>query len=151
MERQTSVSPDHSAARSRLPAEPDGIGQVTVPAVAIDPVTTPTSSCNMLSGAMQVGSTVTITTNTGATVEQVTYPTPTTWIAGLCNLPEGDTVVSVTAVSPSGQVASDTVTVAYNAGGGAVAVPGIGPFGIVATMAGLMFLASRKRTRCETK
>ena len=124
-----------------------GIGLTSVPAVAVDPVTPPTSSCTTLTGAMQVGSTVVITTDTGATVGAITYPTPTTWTAQLCDLSQGDTIVTITATGPGGQQTPTTVTVSYDPGGGGVPVPAMGPTGVIVTMAGLIFFAFRGRRR----
>jgi hypothetical protein len=128
-----------------------GIGQVTVPAVAINPVTPPTTSSVTLSGVVQVESSLSITTNNGATVGQITYPSPTTWLAIVASLPDGTTVVTVTATSPSGQVTSNSIPVTYNSGSGSVAVPAMGPLGVIVTLAGLMMIAYRKQTECGTK
>jgi hypothetical protein len=128
-----------------------GIGQVTVPGVTINPVTPPTTSSVTLSGVIQVGSSLSITTNSGAAVGQITYPTPTTWSAVLSSLPDGTTVVTVTATSPSGQVTASSIPVTYNSGSGSVAVPAMGPLAIFVTLAGLMMLVFRKQTDCGTK
>lgn len=126
-----------------------GIGLSSLLPVAIDPVTPPTTSCTTLTGAMQAGSTVTVSTSTGATVGAVTYPTPTTWVVEICNLPEGDTIVTATATAPSGQVADESATLTYTPGGAGVPVPALGPGGIAAAMTAILLLAfmARERTR----
>jgi hypothetical protein len=128
-----------------------GIGFATIPPIAIDPVTPPSSPCTTLTGTMQVGSTITITTNTGATIGTITYPTPTTWSAGICSLTQGDTVVTVTASGPSGQQTPTTATISYVPGSGGEPVPAMGPVGIFAVMTGLMFLVFKGRGRVEEK
>jgi hypothetical protein len=122
-----------------------GIGSTADPAIAIDPAAPPTTSCATLAGAMQVGSTVTIATSSGATVGAISYPTPTSWTAQVCNLPAGDTTVTVTATAPGGQVSDAVTTLSY--GTPAVPVPGMGPAGMLAAMAGLALITMQQRMR----
>ncbi|MGD0843077.1 MAG: hypothetical protein ABSA06_01745 [Geobacteraceae bacterium] len=126
-----------------------GVGLASSPPVAVDPVTPPSSPCTTLTGTMQVGSTISITTNTGATVGSITYPTPTTWTAGLCNLPQGDTVVTVTATSPTGQQTPTTVTINYVPGSGGAPVPAMSPAIILLAMVLLLFMSWRSGRRAS--
>ncbi len=122
-----------------------GSGLASALPLTIDPVSPPATSCSTLSGSMQVGSTVTVSTGNGATVGPINYTSPTTWSAGVCNLPEGDTIATIAATAPSGQITSDTVTLSNTPGGSGVAVPGMSPVGMIAAMVVLMLLAFRRR------
>jgi hypothetical protein len=128
-----------------------GIGPVATPAVTIDAIIPPTTSNTRLTGSMQVGSSITVTSDTGAIIGQITYPTPTTWTVDLSGLPAGDTIVSVTATSPTGVVTVSNVTVTSAQGGNSVPVPALGPFGVVAAVAGLMWLTFTGRNRRRTE
>jgi hypothetical protein len=128
-----------------------GIGPAATQAVAIDAVVPPTVPNTRLTGSMQVGSIISVTSNSGAVIGQVTYPTPTTWAVDLTGLHAGDTVVSVTATSPTGVVIVSNVTVTSAQGGNSVPVPALGPFGVVAAVAGLMWLTFTGRNRRRTE
>jgi hypothetical protein len=127
-----------------------GIGPVAAPAVTIDTITPPTAPNTRLSGSMQVGSSITVTSDTGAIIGQVTYPTPTTWSVDLAGLPDGDTAVSVTATSLTGMVTVSSATLSYAPAGNSVPVPAMGPFGFITAVVGLMFLALTRRGRRRT-
>ena len=94
-----------------------GIGLTSVPAIAIDPVTDPSSSCATLSGAMQVGSTLAISSSSGATIGPVIYQTSTSWSVTICDLKNYDNIITVIATDAAGNTsqASATITVTASA------------------------------------
>ena len=68
-----------------------------------------------LTGTMQVGFTITITSSGDATIGPVVNASSTTWSCLISNLTSGNNVFTVTATSPSGQLTTTTVTVNYSA------------------------------------
>lgn len=76
----------------------------TSPMITLDPVTSPTNlNSQVLTGAMEAGSTVSVTCST-ATVITVTYPTATTWAVTLSNMQEGSNTITVFAVDEAGNM-----------------------------------------------
>ncbi len=120
-----------------------GIGAVSTNPVTVEPPATVSGSCSTLSGSMQVGSSIAVTTSPAATTGTVSYPTPTSWSVQICDIPVGDTSVTITATSASGQVVTTTATLVRQAGS-ETPVPALGPLGIFAAMAGIMLLLRKK-------
>ncbi len=84
--------------------------------VNIDPVVTPTNDdTQVLSGTMSEGAIVAIVAETSVFVGTVSYPTSTTWECQLANLADGVNNFSVSAQDPSGNSASQAVSITYNA------------------------------------
>jgi hypothetical protein len=78
------------------------IYDVNPPGVTIAPVTTPTGlQTQTLSGTMEAGSRITVTSST-AGVGTVTYPAPGTWSVGLTDMQPGDNTITVTATDSAG-------------------------------------------------
>ncbi len=129
-----------------------GFASASIPAVSVDP---PPSSVGQSSytvtGAMQVGSTVTITSSGGATIGPVVYTSPTTWSCVVSNLTSGNNVFTVTATSPSGQITPTDITVNYTAGG-AAPVPALTKpvfFTLAAALCLVMLFANGRSARKE--
>jgi Big-like domain-containing protein/glucodextranase-like protein len=83
----------------------------TATKVTIDPVTTLTNvATQTISGTMDAGATITITTNTTATAGPINNPTPTTWSSTISGLVAGNNTLTVTASSPPAASAQATLT-----------------------------------------
>jgi hypothetical protein len=107
------------------------------PLSAVTPPSPVGQSSYTLTGFMQAGSTVTITSGSGATIEPVIYTSPNSWNCAVSSLAPGDTAFSISATTPFGQVASTTVTVNY-ATGSITAVPAMNAPVMVALAAAMM-------------
>ncbi len=82
------------------------------PAVAINPVTSPTNQTNQtITGTREALAVITATVNTSATVGSVTYPTDTTWSIAVGNLAEGNNTIAVTATDAAGNKGSSSTTI----------------------------------------
>jgi len=82
------------------------------PAVAIDPVVTPTNISNQtISGSREADATIVITASGSATVGTITYPTATSWSATISGLVEGDTTITATASDVAGNQGSASATI----------------------------------------
>ncbi|MBI5656321.1 MAG: SMP-30/gluconolactonase/LRE family protein [Geobacter sp.] len=85
----------------------------TAPALTVNAVTSPTRNTSLtLSGTVATGATVTVTADTAATVGSVTQ-SGTSWSTPVSNLPNGDTILTVTATASGlpNAVATALVTV----------------------------------------
>jgi len=90
------------------------IYDVTPPALAISPVTSPTNQpTQVLSGTMEEGATVTVS-SAGVAVGEVSYPTATTWRATIGNLAVDANWVSVQAQDATGNVTSAETGIIYD-------------------------------------
>jgi subtilase family serine protease len=88
---------------------------ITSPALAINPVTTPVSQTDqIISGTREGGLPVTVTCPT-ATAGTVSYPADTTWSVALTGLTAGDNTISVTSVDPAGNQAAATTMITVTA------------------------------------
>lgn len=89
------------------------IFDITPPALAIYPVTSPTTQANQsIYGTREPGATVTVTCPT-ATAGTVVYPTGTTWQVELFGLAEGANVITATSADEAGNVVSASATVVF--------------------------------------
>jgi len=89
------------------------IFDITPPALAIYPVTSPTAQSNQsIYGTREPGATVTVTCPT-ATAGTVVYPTATTWQVELFGLAEGANVITATSADEAGNVVSASATVVF--------------------------------------
>jgi len=78
--------------------------------VTINPVTTPTnSSTQVISGTMDSGATVALSSSTAASFGQVTFPTASTWQAQVSNLEEGSNAITATASNNTTSAAATTI------------------------------------------
>lgn len=92
----------------------DFVVDVTPPAFAINPVTTPTtSSTQTITGTIEAGATVLVSVNTSAVAGTVTYPTTTSWSCTITGLLEGANTITATATDISGNQTSATATITY--------------------------------------
>lgn len=92
----------------------DFVVDVTPPAFAINPVTTPTTaSSQTITGTIEAGATVLVSVNTSAVAGTVTYPTSTTWSCTITGLVEGANTITATATDTSGNQTSATATISY--------------------------------------
>lgn len=92
----------------------DFVVDVTPPAFAINPVTTPTtSSTQTITGTIEAGATVLVSVNRSAVAGTVTYPTSTSWSCTITGLLEGANTVTATATDISGNKTSTTATITY--------------------------------------
>lgn len=83
--------------------------------LAINPVTTPTNSTTQtITGTMDAGATIAITSNTTATAGPVSNPTPTTWSSTITGLVAGDTLITVTASKAGSDSAVASVIITLN-------------------------------------
>jgi hypothetical protein len=83
----------------------------TATKVTIDPVTTLTNiATQTISGTMDAGATITITTNTTAIAGPISNPTSTTWSSTISGLVVGNNTLTVTASSPPAAAAQATLT-----------------------------------------
>lgn len=84
-------------------------------AVSIGAMTTPTNvSVQTISGNMDSGATVAVTTDSTASAGPVIYPTPTTWNCTISGFAEGMNVITATARDPFGNVGSAAATITYD-------------------------------------
>ena len=78
----------------------------TPPILTINPVKTPTNtSQQMVTGTMELNSTVTVTCATSV-VGVVSYPTDTTWQVVIADMTEGTNLITVTATDQTGNVSN---------------------------------------------
>jgi hypothetical protein len=111
----------------------------TTPLSAVAPSSPVNQPSYTLTGSMQSGSTMTITSGNGAVIGPVIYTSPNTWSCAVSSLSPGDSVFTITATTPFGQIASTTVTVNY-APGSITAVPAMSAPVVVALAAALMLV-----------
>ena len=87
------------------------------PTITINPVTTPTAvTSQTVSGTREANATVTVITNTGATVGVISYGTATTWSAAISGLKVGANIVTATAKDALNNSASDSKTITVTGG-----------------------------------
>ncbi len=80
--------------------------------LTINPVTTPTNSVTQtITGTMDIGAVIAITTNTGAAAGAVSYPAAGTWSSTITGLTPGDNNITVTASKPGSADAVSSVTI----------------------------------------
>ena len=78
------------------------IYDITPPVLSIDPVSSPTSLSSLsVSGTREAGAVVTVTCAT-ATVDEVFYPTETTWSVDILGLTEGKNVITAASADAAG-------------------------------------------------
>jgi hypothetical protein len=83
--------------------------------VAIDAVTTPTtSSSQVITGTKETGATVAVTVTSPVTAGTVTYPTGTTWSCTISNLQAGVNGITATATDAAGNTDPDTASISYD-------------------------------------
>lgn len=94
-------------------AQRNVIYDITPPALAINPVVSPTNQPGQaLSGTMEEGAIVSISCAT-ATIGVVTYPTTTTWSVNITNLTAGTNVITVKACDQEGNASTASVNIVY--------------------------------------
>jgi len=94
----------------------DFIVDVTAPALAIDPVVTPTTSnFQVVTGSVEAGSTIEVAVDTSAVAGAIRYPTQTTWSVSITGLVAGDTGnhVVVTATDAAGNSTVATTQILF--------------------------------------
>jgi len=83
--------------------------------VSIGAVTTPTNvSVQTISGSMDSGAIVSVTTDSTASAGTIIYPTPTTWNCTISGLVEGSNVITATASDPFGNNGTVAATILYD-------------------------------------
>ena len=82
------------------------------PAVAIDPVTTPTNQTSQtITGTVENGSVVTVSATAPASAGTVSYPTAGTWSSVITGMAEGATTITATATDAAGNSAQTNATI----------------------------------------
>jgi hypothetical protein len=83
----------------------------TPPNFSINPLSSPVSyNTATISGTMDIGTTITATVNTTASVGPVSYPTSTTWRCTISGIVSGANIVTVKAADSAGNTASAVIT-----------------------------------------
>ena len=91
------------------------IVDTVAPAILINPVTTPTKlTSQTISGTRESGASVSVTVNTSATVEPVSYGSGTTWSCTISGLVHGNNVITAQAVDAANNSTTATVTIRKN-------------------------------------
>ncbi|WP_432823473.1 hypothetical protein [Trichloromonas sp.] len=77
------------------------------PEVSLEPVVSPTKTdYQLLSGAMEAGTTISIQVDTSAIPGSVVYPTPTSWQCEVTGLVEGENAITISATDAHGRSGS---------------------------------------------
>ncbi len=107
-------------AKTSVTTQRNVIYDITPPALAINPVESPTSAnAVQITGTRETDLEVTITCAT-ATVGTIVYPTPTSWQVQLSSMSSGDNIVTAQATDAAGNSSTASVTISVQQSGSTI-------------------------------